>query len=651
MLLRFLLGLLCNQYIISMWCYILFARVISTRYTAAVTFAVKLCYEDCMSKQRRGKMRRTIWLLAIVPLIVFYYLFTLRTTPSSLSSVQAADAYRLLPSHAVEPGSASASANLDVQLWAPVAVTTTVVPTPPRSTVVLPRLTPTATATAVLTETAALSLTAALSKPVTVSNPLVTTTAVITTAPTTTVTTELTTADSSSNTTDLTATVPVTADLQALDAEYAGPIEGTIIANRTEANVRFFVEGATYNLAPLRSIGLSLPRVTAVLNLFNCDATLPETQEGCFWDPYLLDRDQFYEVVNGQGATLALQAAGTPPDNQIWLQNRTGKREQIFYAGATYELPPAGVQEFTTEPDTPAILYLRSCLEAAGRTVCEWAPNDANPGFYYALVEVATTGVVPNSRENALALEPIVADGGTIAAATPLQVTCQLLVPVLNVRSGPGLQYQIISKIRSDQDAATVLVTGRDAEGQWLAVNDQVAPGGWVAGTSGFVSCEGDVNLLPVAEVTDGRLAPTPVAAAPATAGGDTTATNNNNNAATEPTPGEAAPVAEATPTAAVQTIPPGQALLVVHNGFDQQIRFTLDQRYRVVVGPSEFDLLPGESLSLLVYPGMIAFSASSPWRGLSGNDDFLLEAEQSLDLWITFVPDPDGSGNWLLQF
>ena len=224
-------------------------------------------------------------------------------------------------------------------------------------------------------------------------------------------------------------------------------------------------------------------------------------------------------------------------------------------------------------------------------------------------------------------------------------------MPVLNVRSGPGLQYQIVSKIRSDQQAATVVVTGRDADGQWLAVSDQVAPGGWVAGTSGFVNCEGNVNGLPVAEVTDGRLAPTPVAAQ---ATGDNTAatTGDTGTDSAEAEQGDtAAPAAEATPTTASLSVPPGQALLVINNGFDQQIRFTLDQRYRVVVGPSEFDLQPGQSISMLVYPGMIAFSASSPWRGLSGNDDFLLEAEQTLDLWITFVPDPDGSGNWILQF
>ncbi len=45
------------------------------------------------------------------------------------------------------------------------------------------------------------------------------------------------------------------------DSAYANALEGTILANRTESSVRFFVEGQTFLLDPLRSIGLDLPRV------------------------------------------------------------------------------------------------------------------------------------------------------------------------------------------------------------------------------------------------------------------------------------------------------------------------------------------------------------------------------------------------------
>lgn len=599
--------------------------------------------EDCMFKQERGKMRRTSWRLAIIPLVVLS-IATLFHLPVHAAAGARANSNALRPIGEIEMNKAPGEQELTIAVQT--AVTPTLSATPTKSSLVLPRLTPVTPATATVSSTLSLSATSPLPDAPMLSDAEergpVSATLVVTSSLPPTVTAVITATDA------------VTVDTAALDAEYAGPIEGTIIANRTEVKVRFFVEGATYELAPLRSIGLSLPRVTAVLNLFNCDAALPETQEGCFWDPYLLNRDSFYEVIGGQGVGLTLQAAGTPPANQIWLQNRTGKREQVFYAGETYELPPSAVQAFTTEAaDTPAILYLRSCLEATERTVCEWAPNDAKPGFYYALVEVNVSGAMPGSQVNALELQPIVSGGGEVAD-TPPQITCQLQVPVLNVRSGPGLQYQIISKVRSTEQApATVLVIGRDAASEWFAVDDRVAPGGWVTGSSGFVTCTGDTTALPIVEVTDGRLAPTPVAAAPA-APADNTTTTDAGGSTTAPaaaTPAETEPVAAATPTTAVQSVPPGQALIVVHNGFDQQIRFTLDQRYRVEVGPSEYDLQPGQSISLLVYPGQVTFSASTPWRGISGNDDFMIEEQQTRDLWITFVPDPDGSGRWLLQF
>jgi hypothetical protein len=497
-------------------------------------------------------------------------------------------------------------------------------------------LTNTSTNTVVLTATAGLSPTSALS---TVEN-------LTTTVPLTTV--EVVTSTQETAPTD-------EADEAADDAAYALPIEGTIIANRTGANVRFFVEGATYELDSLRSIGLDLPRVTAVLNLFNCDAATPETTEGCFWDPYLLDRDGFYEIVgettDGALVNLTLQPAGAPPVNQVWLQNRTGQRESVFYQDEEIELPPAAVREFAAPVDVPAIFYLRSCLALPDRTVCEWVPTEASSGYYYALEETTIAGGLPNSEIVALTLRPILSkDGDPIE--TPVQVICQLQVPTLNVRSGPGLEYQIIAKIRgSEQEPGRVTAVGRDALNEWLAVDARIAAGGWITASPSFIECTGEINSLPITEVTDGTLAPTPepvptAVAAPAPApattadeGGDSTAEVPAEEATAEPEAPAPLSLAE------------GQALIVINNGFDQQIRFTLDQRYRIEQGVSEYDLQPGESISLLIYPGQLAFSASSPWRGLSGNSEFFIDSQETRTLWLTFVPDPDGSGRWLLQY
>ncbi len=453
-----------------------------------------------------------------------------------------------------------------------------------------------------------------------------------------------------------TATPTVAAPAPTPTPDAAGPLEGTIIVNRTESAIRFFVEGQTYDLPPLRSQGLALPRETAVLNMFNCDANTPQSQAGCFWDPYLLNRDGFYEIITGREAgkavSLVLQEVGAPPANQIWVQNRIGAEEMLFFGNVEYTLAPSAVQEFAGQPDVPITLYVRSCLEVAARTVCEWYPQTVETGVYYALTELTTAGTVPGSRMQLVQLQPVV--GSTQAGPVvdrPAQLICNVLVPTLNVRSGPGLEFEIVAKIRgTESEPGSVLVIGRDETSQWLAVDERVAPGGWITGSASFVNCTGDVASLPESAITDGRLAATPPpAAAPV-------ATDGQAASETPPENGEAAaasPEEEAAPVSGpiTTTIPGGQALLIVNNGFDQVMRFTLDQRHRVEIGPSEFDLEPGQSLSILVYPGQIAFSASTPWRGLAGNADFFIDERQSRTLWLIFVPDPDGSGGWLLQY
>jgi len=448
---------------------------------------------------------------------------------------------------------------------------------------------------------------------------------------------------------------------EATDAAYAAPIDGTIIANRTDVNVRFFVEGATYELDSLRSIGLDLPRVTAVLNLFNCDAALPETTDGCFWDPYLLDRDGFYEITGSNDGsalvTLTLQPAGAPPVNQIWLQNRTGQRESVFYQDEEIELPPAAVREFIAPTDGPAIFYLRSCLVLSDRTVCEWTPTDAESGYYYALEETTIAGGLPSSEIVSLELRPILSKDGD-QVNTPPQINCQLQVPTLNVRSGPGLEYQIIAKIRgTEQEPGRVTVVGREALSEWLAVDARIADGGWITASPSFIQCNGEINSLPINEVIDGRLAPTPqpvataapVVQAPVAEPQPTTVAvgGGEGEAETAVDEGDTPATEEATP----QSLAEGQALIVINNGFDQQVRFTLDQRYRIEPGVSEYDLQPGEAISLFVYPGQLAFSASSPWRGLNGNSEFFIDSKETRTLWLTFIPDPDGSGRWVLQY
>ena len=103
----------------------------------------------------------------------------------------------------------------------------------------------------------------------------------------------------------------------------------------------------------------------------------------------------------------------------------------------------------------------------------------------------------------------------------------------------------------------------------------------------------------------------------------------------------------------AAPTIPLDQARIVVNNGFDQEVRFTLDQQYRVELNnlSGEWDLKPGDSISILVYPGTIPFSVSTPWRGIAGNAEVIVDKNQERSLWLYFVQDPNEKDRWDLQY
>ena len=465
-------------------------------------------------------------------------------------------------------------------------------------------------------------------------------------------------------------------DDAALDEAYAAVLEGTIIANRADAPIRFFVEGRTYEVAPLRSIGLTLLRDTAVLNLFNCEATKDDSDAGCFWDPYLLLRDGFYEVVIGQqlgqDILLSLRTAGAPPSNQIWIQNRTGERETVIVNNELFEIAPAAVQEFAIDEDAPVIVQLRTCINAGERSICEWTPQGAEAGFYYGLVRTETPGP-SNSQVTALALQAVIASSGE-PVKPPAQAFCRLRVPTLNVRSGPGLEFPIIAKIRgTDTEPGSVVVEAFDSTKTWMQVTERVARDGWVTANPEFILCDGALADLPVIgqpvveatpEPTTAQTiaapAETPVAAVAPTEAPTTAPTAVE--AAPQPpapAPAEAAPTEvetpaeQITPTPEVAEVPEGLARIVVNNGFDQTIRFTLDQRYRPERDnlSGEWDLEPGASVTILVYPGSIAFSASSAWRGLSGNAELVLNEKEDRALWITFVLDPIEKDRWNLIY
>jgi len=356
-----------------------------------------------------------------------------------------------------------------------------------------------------------------------------------------------------------------------------------------------------------------------------------------------------------------LREAGAPPTGQVWVQNRTGQSESVVFKDAVYQIQPTAVQEFPVSTGVPAILYVRNCLTIDGQSACEWAPKSLDPGVYYAMVEVDTPGTQSGSTRSTIDLRPVVGESQEASTApvstTMPSIVCSVVVPALNVRSGPGLQYDIIGKVRTtDGSAVMVNVTGRSADNEWLTVDPSIADHGWINNSPNFITCSGDVLGLPV---TQAAATPTPqpeiVAIPPTvadTSGSAPVAATEAPSEPQAPVVEEGTPVAgstEVTPTATSPAIPPGQALLIVNNGFAHEIIFTLDQKYRVIEGPSEFDLQPGQSLSIVVFPGEVPFTASSPWSGLSGNTSVHLDHDQSMTLWLRF--DHQQSGSWDLHY
>jgi hypothetical protein len=465
--------------------------------------------------------------------------------------------------------------------------------------------------------------------------------------------------------------------VELLDTEV---LTGTILANRSGVTTTFFLEGRLYELPPLRSTGVVLARPLTVLTLYNCEIGSSQAAADCFWDPYPVRQDGFYEIINGADAgaplSLILEEAGAPPVDQVWLQNRTGHLEQFMFGDELYELENSHVLELplndegTAEGET-AEIYIRRCLGVAQRSVCEWLPQTVVGGVYYALIDETTAGVLPNSAITTIRLDLVMGEERLAILVTPTPeptpeptapaaeenapavaaedaIFCQIQVPTLNVRAGPGTEYLVIGQIRgTEPSGGRFAVAGRSEANEWLAVDEGVIPGGWVINSPNFVICEGETQPLAVARVTDGRLAsatptPTPAPVADADAAAEANTESAEEGADPEPTaqPGEGG-------------IPEGQILLIATNAFDQDIRFTLSApEHGLPEGtPSEYDLKPGDSVRFVIRAGRIQFSASSPFRSSSGNAEFFMDEGSARELFLRFVQSTDDANRWELRW
>jgi hypothetical protein len=77
-----------------------------------------------------------------------------------------------------------------------------------------------------------------------------------------------------------------------------------------------------------------------------------------------------------------------------------------------------------------------------------------------------------------------------------VSIACNVDAQALNVRSGPGKAFSSFAFLSNGD---TIEPVGRSADNQWLKIKiDGTEDQGWVGNSSGFLSCNASVKLLPV---------------------------------------------------------------------------------------------------------------------------------------------------------
>lgn len=119
------------------------------------------------------------------------------------------------------------------------------------------------------------------------------------------------------------------------------------------------------------------------------------------------------------------------------------------------------------------------------------------PASATATVEATVTAAVsevPTEEAVAVTPSPVPTDTPVLPTAAPtIQCTVNALRG-LNLRGGPGTKFPSLGLL-TNKEALTV--TGRNAAGDWVAVQPSTGKAGWVA--SNFLNCEGELSSLPEA--------------------------------------------------------------------------------------------------------------------------------------------------------
>lgn len=314
--------------------------------------------------------------------------------------------------------------------------------------------------------------------------------------------------------------------------------------------------------------------------------------------------------------SITIQAIASDPSGvkrmELWVNNR--QVDQI--SSSLAQDAPSLAAAFQWTPDTPGTYNLEiRAYNRPGRV------SRATVSNLTVIGQTPTPTLNPTETPTPTATPPP-PTGTPTPTPTPLPPTptpgsasLMVSVPALNVRAGPGTQYQILGQLLQNE---TVEIVGQanSGQGQWWQIEFPSAPDGrgWVSADPDFVTIlnTGVVPVVPTPPL------PTATPTVPAT-----------------PTP--LPPTLTPTPAATVISAPPGKTLLIISNRstLNRPARLTLSGG-KSVGGGEEFDPPPNGEIQVVLEPDFYRALWSSPARGgFARGADFTAVAGKVMVMWI----------------
>ncbi len=229
--------------------------------------------------------------------------------------------------------------------------------------------------------------------------------------------------------------------------------------------------------------------------------------------------------------------------------------------------------------------------------------------FDYSQSGAATTetpATDTSSTDTATADNPDTAkgtDAGTSADPQPTAsptATAEVIAATLNVRTGPGTNYEKVATINKGQQFTVV---GQIDHCAWLKVVDASNEEGWISGSTEFITLDTSCDQIPAAEAP----------AAPAAASGSSAASNGNASSS--------------------GSIPAGKGCYNFQNQVGNELTITFTKADGS--GNKTFKVAKAGEHRECFDPGKYTYTLSAP-SFESGNNEMVINAGDDLDFPIT---------------